>query len=133
MRGLRWTLLLLLLVSACQSTGAGGSSPRGSPSLITQEELAGVPALTVFQAVERLRPAWLRGRVSTIRGASPQRYYAHVFLDGIPSGELEVLNGMNVRDVQEIRFRSASEATTRYGTGYPGGIIEVLTRKGGGG
>lgn len=133
MRASWWVASLLLGVCGCQSAGAGGTSARGSPTLITQEELEELPPLTVFQAVERLRPAWIRGRASTIRGADPQRYRANVFVDGIPEGDLEALQRLIVRNVREIRFYSSSDATTRFGTGYPGGVIEVLTKKGGGG
>jgi hypothetical protein len=45
-------------------------------------------------------------------------------------GGLSALDGMEIREIEEIRFISASDATTRYGTGYPGGIIEVFTRRG---
>ena len=68
-----------------------------------------------------------------MRGASSERYYAQVFVDGMHRGDLDVLNGMDVREVQEIRYHSASDATTRFGTGYPGGIIEIVTKRGGGG
>jgi hypothetical protein len=47
----------------------------------------------------------------------------------MPRGGLDVLEGLYVREIQEMRFLSASDATTRYGTGYPGGIIEVVTRR----
>jgi hypothetical protein len=133
MRSLTGLAGVLLLMGACQSVPGGGGTTRSSQPSIGPEELEALPAFTVFQAVERLKPSWLRGRVSTIRGASPSRYYAQVFVDGIPTGDLEVLKGMNVKDVREIRFYSASEATTRFGTGYPGGIIEVVTKRGGGG
>ena len=119
---------LLLLVGACQSAPGAGTAPPRSGSVITQEELDALPALTVFQAIERLRPSWLRGRVTTVRGATSERYFPHVFVDRVPTGDLEVLNRMNALDVREIRFLSASDATTRYGTGYPGGLIEVFTK-----
>lgn len=119
---------LLLLAGACQSAPGAGTAPPRRGSVITQEELDALPALTVFQAIERLRPSWLRGRVTTVRGATSERYFPHVFVDRVPTGDLEVLNRMNALDVREIRFLSASDATTRYGTGYPGGIIEVFTK-----
>jgi hypothetical protein len=62
-----------------------------------------------------------------------QRLYPKVFIDGIPSGDLPRLQELNSRDVREIRFLSSSDATTRFGTGYPAGIIEVLMKRGGGG
>jgi len=122
----------LFFLGACQSAAGGGGRAPSSQSSITEEELNSLPAFTVFQAIQRLRPTWLHGRVTTVRGASSQRYYAQVFVDGMHRGDLDVLNGMDVREVQEIRYHSASDATTRFGTGYPGGVIEIVTKPGGG-
>jgi hypothetical protein len=44
-------------------------------------------------------------------------------------GGLEELQTLPVRDVREITFLSASEATTLYGTGYTNGVIQVSTRE----
>jgi hypothetical protein len=43
-------------------------------------------------------------------------------------GELDVLRNIAVQDVESIRFIPARDATTLYGTGYGGGVIEVTTR-----
>jgi len=124
---------LLLLVAGCVSGAGGEGRPRTSQSSISQEELDGLPGFNVLEAVERLRPHWLRGRVTTVRGVSSVRLFPKVFVDGVLSGELERLSQMTVVEAREIRFFSASDATTRFGTGYPGGVIEVLTKRGGGG
>ncbi|MGW8268423.1 MAG: hypothetical protein ACWGSQ_18795, partial [Longimicrobiales bacterium] len=120
-------LLLLLLEAGCASAPGGEGRARSGQSSILQEELEGLPGFNVLQAVERLRPHWLRGRVTTVRGVSTVRLFPKVFVDGVPSGELERLSQMTVVEAREIRFFSASDATTRFGTGYPGGVIEVLT------
>jgi hypothetical protein len=52
-----------------------------------------------------------------------------VFRDGVRLGGLEYLDDMDMLDVWEFRYLSASDATNRYGTGYPGGIILVFTRR----
>jgi hypothetical protein len=33
--------------------------------------------------------------------------------------------------IEEIRYVSGSDATTRFGTGYPAGIIEIILRRSG--
>ncbi|HLA14370.1 MAG TPA: hypothetical protein VJZ25_05040, partial [Gemmatimonadaceae bacterium] len=53
---------------------------------------------------------------------------AHVFLDGQRYGDIETLKTMPVQTIREIRYLSASDATTKYGTGYTNGVIEVYTR-----
>jgi len=50
-------------------------------------------------------------------------------VDDRPYGELDVLYGFGTEDLEEIRYISASDATTRFGTGYPGGIINLITRR----
>ena len=37
--------------------------------------------------------------------------------------------GVTVDDVEEILYLAARDATTRYGTGYPGGIILLTLKK----
>ena len=36
------------------------------------------------------------------------------------------LDAILLEGVDELRFMSGPDATTRYGTGYPGGIIQVI-------
>ena len=123
-------LLLVAIVLACQSLPEGGGGSRPRSDRITRAELEELPTFTARQAIQKLRPSWLRPRTSTIRGGSGTRHTATVFLDGMARGGLSALDGMDIREIEEIRFISASDATTRYGTGYPGGIIEVFTRRG---
>ncbi len=51
-----------------------------------------------------------------------------VFVDRSRRGEIRELELIAADDVERIRYISARDATTRYGTGYPGGIIEVISR-----
>jgi len=51
-------------------------------------------------------------------------------VDGRVRGELADLYGISIDDIETMRYLSASDATTRYGTGYIGGVIEVTTRRG---
>jgi hypothetical protein len=87
-----------------------------------------MPSMTVYQAIERYRGDWLRGRSATIRTNTGRRL-SYVFLDGRPYGELEVLSQLGTEFVEEIRFITGSDATTRFGTGYPAGIINVISRR----
>jgi hypothetical protein len=38
------------------------------------------------------------------------------------------LRTISARDVQYVRFLSAPDATTRFGTGYISGVIEVVLK-----
>jgi len=77
--------------------------------------------LNVYDAIQRLRPSWLRGRV----GSAPV-----VLVDGTSQGgDLRTLRSYRVRDIEEIEYMSASDATNRYGTGYGSGVILLTTRR----
>ena len=53
-----------------------------------------------------------------------------VYLDGVVFGGVESLATISAREVLEVHWLSAFDATTRYGTGHVNGAIEVTTRAG---
>jgi len=122
------TRALLLLVGVLLSTGCATSGPtdgsiRRSPDFISAEELHESANIgDMWMAIERLRPNWLRGRGG--RGGTPV-----VFVNGQRYGEIAALRGMPVSDVESARLVNAGDATTLYGTGYPGGIIDLRIRR----
>jgi len=107
-------------LAACASGSGGPAGPRRNANLITAEEMADYAFPTVLDAIRRLRPRWLQPRAGS---GSPQ-----AILDGTRLGGLDQLRVIDVADIVSIRFLSASDATTRYGTGFPAGAIEVSTR-----
>lgn len=124
--------LAALPLAGCAS-GGGAGGPGRNPNLITAEEMEAAQELNVLSALQRLRPNWVRERgAATIASLSDEvgRYPA-VRVDGIPRpGGLEELRSMDTREVVQIRFLSASDATTMYGTGFANGLIEITTRVG---
>lgn len=117
-----FALSLGLAACAGGSGGSGSSGPRRSSTRITAEELGNVAELDLFSAIQRLRPAWLRAGT---RGALPQ-----VIVDGTPQqGGVEALRAFRATDATGLELMSASDATTRYGTGYTAGAIVVTTRR----
>lgn len=127
-------LLFVALLSAatlggCATAGSSGGSPGsgGAPDVISSDELRQIDAdnLTAMEAIQRLRATWLRSRGSTFGGG---RTEPMVFVDGIEFGEMGSLRNVNITDVERIRYLDASDATTRFGTGYPGGVIAIETR-----
>jgi hypothetical protein len=112
---------LTLLAAACATGGASGESgPRRDRNLITGEELTQTGEReTAFDAIRRLRPAWLRGR-----GTSRAR----VFVDGVDMGGVNVLRDYRVEQIRECRFVPPADATLRFGIGFAGGVIQVFTR-----
>jgi hypothetical protein len=115
----------MLVLLGCSSAGAGAA--RGSSTVITRAELNTLDLSTAYDAVQRLRPHFLRGRGSTsIR--DPQPVLPVVYIAGVKQGGPEALQRVRVSEVEEIRYIGASDATTRYGTGHTGGAIEVVLR-----
>jgi hypothetical protein len=73
-----------------------------------------------------LKLALLLARAKATPLAGTGRSYPHVFVDGRPFGTAESLHQFGTESIEEIRFINPADATTRYGTGYTGGIIEVI-------
>ena len=87
-----------------------------------------VPHNTVFEAVRALRPRWLQARnVASLR--SQTRHTPRVYVDGHFRGEVNELSRLVPHEVAEIRFMSASDATTRFGTNHIAGAIVITTRR----
>lgn len=110
-------LLALFAGTACSSAGTGASNRTAD--VVTSEEIATVATFTVMDALRRIRPAWLRARSN----ASPPV----VVVDGVRMGSIEVLHTLRIDQFVEIRHRTGSDATTQYGTGVAGGVIELTS------
>lgn len=121
-------LAVAVLSTGCASSGQQSSGSARSRDLITVEELMEVPHSTVYEAVRALRPRWLQARSSaTLRSREPQT--ARVYIDGQLRGGLSEMWNLLPSEVGEIRFMSASDATTRFGTNHIGGAIVIMTRR----
>lgn len=138
MRGFIPLTVLVLLVTACASAGSAGTS--GTSDVITSEELRSVEGVsTAYDAIQRLRPRFLRGRTGTFgtrAAADPLSRSSSagdgsqvvVYLDGVRLGGVSELRRINADAVQEIRYLNGRDATTKYGTNVGAGVIEVDTR-----
>lgn len=100
----------------------------GSPDEIVRAEILrrGSTAHTAMALVRRLRPSWLlaRGQNSF---TDPSAAYPIVYIDEIRHGNLATLNQIPSTEILSMRFFSTSDATTRWGTGHPSGVINIVT------
>ena len=101
--------------------------PGGSRNVLTAEEISRITVGNVYEAIEQLRPEYLRSRGAiSFRSASAPR--AAVYLDAVYFGTLASLRNIRATQVMLIEYLSASEATTRFGTNHAGGAILVTSR-----
>ena len=129
MRGRPFSLAVVAVLIACAPAATARSG--GDPGLITTEQIAKSPATNAYDAIDGIRPIWLRSRGQNTLDPSQvtsANTYAAVFVDGQRYGDINSLRSMPIYQIRRIRFMSGSDATTKYGTGYPAGIIEVMTR-----
>jgi hypothetical protein len=116
--------LAALALSACTTTGGRA---LGSNDQITRAQLEALESMSAYDAIQRLRPTWLQSRGPTSLAGGPTLPQVHI--NDSRSRTLEELRTLPVTEIETMEFRSASDATTLYGTGYPGGVIEVRTRR----
>ena len=127
-------ITLGVALSSCSkaTTPAGqtAAAPRSSPNLITRDEIMSTPVDNAYDAVQRLRPAFLRpktiaGTAQNVNGSTVVHDYAVVYIDGIRKGGFEFLRSLPTREIAEVRYLNVTDATTRYGMNVPAGVIDV--------
>lgn len=112
--------------------------PKGRANLITEEEIAylGGTVPTAYGIVQRLRPAMLRVRSGNTSnssdGSSTMDAGANeimVYLDNQKLGGVRALEEITVAQIKEIKYLSASDATTLFGTGNTAGAIQIIGKR----
>ena len=130
MRSALFCVIAVLLV-ACGGGGNGTASQptttsrtvRGPADLITEQEInAGPNYGNALEVVRNLRPEMLRPRP----GAGSQD--VRLYIDNVRMNDMSGLSTVPANRIKEIRFLSARDATTRFGTDHAGGAI-LLTSK----
>ena len=81
---------------------------------------------TAMALIRRLRPDWLRARGQN-SFTDPSARYPIVYIDEIRHGYLATLNQIPSSEILRMEFYSQSDATTRWGTGHPAGVINIIT------
>ncbi|MFL5582119.1 MAG: hypothetical protein ACJ8AO_17270 [Gemmatimonadaceae bacterium] len=119
-------MMVVLTAAACASgSPATSNAPHRhtSRTVLTGDEMREARVVNAFEAVERLRPEFMRAR-----GAVPRSPFAQtkpgVFHNGVYLGGLEMLRSFSPLEVVAIRRLSASETTILYGSRY--GNMEAL-------
>jgi hypothetical protein len=115
--------------------------PRGGPS-----RPAGMLGAGAEGAISGRRPGEVqgaqpgspsggeRGETSSSTGGrqAPEDPGILVYIDRQRYGRVQTLREIPIATVEEIRFLSASEANSLLGMGHPHGVIQVISKRGGG-
>ena len=121
--------MVMLGAAACSSSSGGVSGgPKPGPNLITSDEIARVNVQNAYEVVQKLRPAMLRQRqIATAHAQASGELL--VYMDNNRLGNVEQLRQISASSIAALRYFSASEAQTKWGSGHPGGVIEILTKR----
>jgi hypothetical protein len=126
--------LLLALVAACApATSTSTLSPlqvqraTAPGTTIDFSRFGGVSGETLFETLSRRSPMILKPRPgTTVFG--PEAPLA-VYIDGLYSGEVDVLALLFSRDVLTVQRLSPSESAIRFGSRHPSGVLVVTTTR----
>ena len=121
------TVILMLSGTSSCTPRTGGVTPPRPQDDITRAELEQVLSESAHGAIEQLRPSWLfHRRTPTPTNPNPE---PAVYVDRARLRTLAELYTIPVESVESIQFLTASDATTRFGTGHLWGAIIVTTRR----
>jgi hypothetical protein len=118
---------LILLVLALFA----GACARGEPlaytdrSVLTEEQLRESGYANLYDAVDALRPRWLRPRG---RDSFSNPTQVIVYSDGIRLGGVEELRGFGTLQVLWVRYYDGFEASARWGLGHGQGVILISSQ-----
>ena len=122
------SFILALVIVACAPASAG-SGPASDPDVLLGEEISDGQFNSAFEAVQRLRPRWLRSRPNV--SLDNELAQINVYVDNVQRGGVEVLQTISSGSVERIDWIDATTATQRWGMGNTVGAIAVTLRRGG--
>ena len=126
---IRWRTLLpafLLAFAACAS--GGRSQEQTSSNVISRSELESTGSVSTYDAVQRLRPMFLRDRGPVSLVNATARVRPVVFVDMSEYGEIESLRTFPASRVEEVRYYPGQQAVTKFGSVYGAGVIQLRLR-----
>jgi hypothetical protein len=112
---------LLVIAGACAGTTPGTEAPTRDRNRISLEEIDASDRLNAYELIRALRPAWLRARDA----GAPLTVYMN---GGRVGAGPPTLRSISRSTIEEIRYYDSRAATTRFGAGHSGGVVDVRTR-----
>jgi hypothetical protein len=123
-------VLATSIACATAGTSASGTTASGvrrDPNVITEQEIATSNGSNAYEVISRVRPTFLkqRGQTTITQGGS---MYATVYVNSQQYGDVTSLRGISADQIREIRYYSASDAVSRFGSQNGTGVIQVITK-----
>jgi hypothetical protein len=130
--------------AAASSTAAStAGAPKPSANFITAEEIDRVHVQNGYEAIQKLRPALLRQRqvasangqggvsrdAPPVTGTNVSAGSLILYVDGTRIGDVDQLRQISASSIATMRYYSPSEAQMKWGSGHPGGVIEVISKR----
>lgn len=116
------------LLTACVHQGAV-APVTGGHDLITADELEAAGANTLYEAVAKLRPHFLKSRTVTAYGR-PATSPLMLYVDGEKMESIDDLRHLPLLEVKEVRFYEPQIANQRFARyNNAGGAIAVLLKQ----
>jgi hypothetical protein len=119
---------LIAVLAACASTGTPAPASASASNVITRAELDAAGSTNTYDVIVRLRPNYLRSRGPTSVMNASARTVAVVFVNETEYGDLESLRRFPATRIEEIRYYSGPEATTKFGSPFGAGVIALKPR-----
>ena len=123
MSGRVFYLVAVAAVLGCASASANSGVHRAA-NLITADEIAGTNTTNAYEAVEKLRPAFLHSHGTDLSRSDTG--LPDVYLGVARYGDVNSLRNIPAMEVLEIRFYKGAEAATKFGMQNPTGINGVI-------
>lgn len=129
-----WITLMVLAFTLGGCATAGERTQRtGSRDLLTAAEIQerGTAVETAYEAVQQLRPHFMRERSNPTMGVGAARVDpVRVYVNGVQRGGVQELERIRIEEVVSIRYVRPTDAQTRYGMDHGSGAIEVTIHGG---
>src|SRR3954462_6622410 len=121
---MRARLVVPLCVAVLSASAlAAQRPPKSSSTLLISAEIERTGVGNAFDAVQRLRPRWLRAReVLSLDNNAPRMARIRVYIDDRDQGDLEYLKTIPAERILTLEFVSVNEAGARYGPSEGPGI-----------
>jgi hypothetical protein len=127
-------LTVALVLTACGTLNTSSSPPdSGGPMAdhLTEENL--IDYSTVMEAVQALRPAWLRERTTLFlspRSGTEPANPVWVYWDGTRLGDPSNLTRIATSQVARVVYYNARVASFRWGISHENGVIYLVPASG---